>query len=71
MTSRWKTSLLQHLQRIRASVERGTPFMAQRILEWMGSLYPDHSLQEYWTDPDAFPLLLDAVVAGKNATPKH
>src|SRR5208282_1593324 len=46
------------LERIRATVEHGTPFMAQRLLEWMNSLYPNHSLQEYWTDPDAFPLLL-------------
>jgi len=46
------------LERIRASVERGTPFIAQRLLEWMNSLYPDHSLQEYCTHPESFPLLL-------------
>ena len=56
------------LARLRNSVECGTPFMGQRILEWLGSLYPNHSLQEYCTHPDAFPLLLDAVVVGKNST---
>ena len=29
------------LQRIRASLERGTPFMAQRVRTWMESLYPN------------------------------
>ena len=42
------------LARLRNSVECGTPFMGQRILEWLGSLYPNHSLQEYCTHPDAF-----------------
>ncbi len=46
------------LERIRTTVEDGTPFMAQRLLEWMNSLYPDHSLQEYCTHPEGFPLLL-------------
>jgi hypothetical protein len=46
------------LARLRISVECGTPFMGQCILEWLGSLYPNHSLQEYCTHPDAFPLLL-------------
>jgi hypothetical protein len=46
------------LERIRVNVERGTPHMAQRLLEWMNSLYPDHSLQEYCTHPESFPLLL-------------
>jgi len=46
------------LERIRANVERGTPYLAQRLLEWMNSLYPDHSLHEYCTHPESFPLLL-------------
>jgi hypothetical protein len=46
------------LQRIRASLERGTPLMAERLLAWMGSLWPDHQLEEYWTYPTGFPLLL-------------
>jgi hypothetical protein len=53
------------LERIRATVEHGTPFMAQRLLEWMSSLYLGHSLQEYWTDPDGFPLLLAPWCLGK------
>ena len=46
------------LERIRANVERGTPYMAHRLLKWMNSLYPHHSLQEYCTHPESFPLLL-------------
>jgi hypothetical protein len=46
------------LQRIRASLERGAPFMAQRVRTWMESLWPGHSLEEYWTHPIGFPLLL-------------
>jgi hypothetical protein len=46
------------LQRIHASLERGTPFMAQRVRTWMESLWPGHSLEEYWTHPIGFPLLL-------------
>jgi hypothetical protein len=46
------------LERIRTSIERSTPFMAQHLLEWMNSLYPNHSLQEYCTHPESFPLLL-------------
>jgi len=46
------------LERIRASVEHGTPFMAQRVRTWMESLWPGHQLQEYWTHPIGFPLLL-------------
>ena len=43
------------LQRIRASLERGTPFMAQRVRTWMESLWPGHRLEEYWTHPIGFP----------------
>jgi hypothetical protein len=43
------------LQRIRASLERGTPFMAQRVRTWMESLWPGHQLEEYWTHPISFP----------------
>ena len=46
------------LERIRASLERGTPFMAQRVRTWMESLWPGHRLEEYWTHPIGFPLLL-------------
>ena len=46
------------LQRIRASLERGTPFMAQWVRTWMESLWPGHSFEEYWTHPIGFPLLL-------------
>jgi len=45
-------------ERARASLERGTPFMAQRLRTWMESLWPGHSLEEYWTHPIGFPLLL-------------
>ncbi len=46
------------LERIRASLERGTPFMAERVRTWMESLRPGHPLEEYWTHPIGFPLLL-------------
>jgi hypothetical protein len=46
------------LERIRASLERGTPFMAERVTTWMESLWPGHPLEEYWTHPIGFPLLL-------------
>jgi hypothetical protein len=45
------------LQRFRARAEQHTPFMAQQILAWINSLYPGHQPEDYWTDPEAFPLL--------------
>ena len=56
------------LERIRAAVDARYPFAGAALLEWMNSLYPNHSLQEYSTDPDAFPLLR-AMVLSKGATP--
>jgi hypothetical protein len=46
------------LERIRTGLERGTPVMAQRVPGWMESLWPGHQLEEYWTHPVGFPLLL-------------
>ncbi|MBI3797078.1 MAG: hypothetical protein HY268_08935 [Deltaproteobacteria bacterium] len=46
------------LQRIRAEGERHTPHLAQQILAWIQSLCPDRPVENYWTDPEAFPLLL-------------
>jgi hypothetical protein len=52
------TIIGEALERIRANLERGTPYMAQRLLAWMESLWPGHQLEEYWTHPVGFPLLL-------------
>jgi hypothetical protein len=46
------------LDRIRSGLETRTPRTAEAVLAWMKTLWPGAELEDYWTHPEAYPMLL-------------
>jgi hypothetical protein len=46
------------LDKIRSRLLMNTPRIADRVFEWISSLWSGPQLEDYWTHPEAFPMLL-------------
>jgi hypothetical protein len=53
-----RTFVTAGLDKMRSKLQKYTPGAGERVWEWVRSLWGGTELEDYWTHPEAFPLLL-------------